>query len=375
MKIVVLGLSLSSSWGNGHATTWRALIKGLARLGDDVLFLERATPWYQAHCDLIDPPYCKLAFYSSLSELEKKWQANIAQADLVLIGSYVPDGADVIAWALAWAPGRVSFYDIDTPVTLSDLRAGASRYLTHEQIPRFQIYFSFAGGSVLNALVDEFGARKACALYCGVDEESYAPQLCERRWALGYLGTYSADRQDALQELLLEPARALPHLRFVIAGSQYPPEIVWPDNVERIEHLPPREHAAFYSAQAFTLNVTRADMIAAGYSPSVRLFEAACCGAPVISDVWDGLDSIFQPGKEILLARNRNDVIAILTNMIDDEARNQISASARRRTLEAHTGLNRAKQLRCAVLNDDGSHFPPTGALSIPPSAISCAGA
>lgn len=365
MNIVVLGLSLSSSWGNGHATTWRSLIKGLWRLGDDVLFLERSTPWYEANRDLLDPPYCRLAFYNSLKELEKNWGDAIARADLVVIGSYVPDGADVVACALAWAPGRVAFYDIDTPVTLSDLRKGASPYLTREQISRFKIYFSFAGGSVLHTLVNEFGARSASALYCSVDDELYAPVDCPPRWASGYLGTYSADRQDALQELLLEPARALPHLRFVVAGSKYPASLSWPDNVERIEHLAPQDHSHFYSAQRFTLNVTRTDMIQSGYSPSVRLFEAACCGALVISDEWKGLDLFFQPGSEILIARNRNDVIAILTNM-DDEARNRLRLSARARALNEHTGLRRAQQLRRAVLNDENIETLP---------AVSCAGA
>src|SRR5581483_548045 len=115
---------------------------------------------------------------------------------------------------------------------------------------------------------------------------------------LSYLGTYSLDRQPVLERLLIEPARRAPQLRFAVAGAQYPDGIEWPANVERIEHVAPAEHPEFYASSRFTLNVTRADMVRAGYSPSVRLFEAAACGVPIISDYWQGLETFFQPGEE-----------------------------------------------------------------------------
>ena len=317
MKLVILGLSLSSSWGNGHATTFRALVKALATRGHEVLFLERDVPWYAAHRDLPDPGYCRLALYSSLAGLDD-WAAEVRDADAVIVGSYVPDGVAVGRWALRTARGPVAFYDIDTPVTLAKLAAGDEEYLSAALIADYAVYFSFTGGPTLARLERNFGSPAARALYCSADPELYRPLAAPRRWDLSYLGTYSDDRQPGLERLLLAAARAAPQLKFVVAGPRYPADIAWPPNVERIEHLPPAEHPSFYAASRFTLNITRADMKIAGYSPSIRLFEAASCGTPIISDIWEGLDSVFEPRHEVLLAGTTDDVLAALACPDDD---------------------------------------------------------
>jgi spore maturation protein CgeB len=345
LDIVVLGLSLGSSWGNGHATTYRALIGGLAALGHRVTFLEREVPWYAgAHRDLADPDFCRLAWYRSLDDLERLMPA-IRAADAVIVGSYVPDGVAVIDRVLAEARGVTAFYDIDTPVTLAALRRGEEPYLARRQIPGFDLYLSFTGGPTLARLEGEFGARRAVALYCSVEESRYRPTGEPFAWDLGYLGTYSPDRQPTLEALLIEPARRLPQLRFVVAGPQYPADIDWPANVERIEHLPPAEHASFYGRQRWTLNVTRADMIAAGWSPSVRLFEAAACGTPIVSDPWPGLGELFPDGEAIVLAGNTEAVLTLLTARNKEAERDRIAGNARRRVLERHTGRARAGEL------------------------------
>jgi spore maturation protein CgeB len=238
----------------------------------------------------------------------------------------------------------VAFYDIDTPVTLAKLARGEHEYLSPQLVPGYDLYLSFTGGPVLALLERQYGARAARPLYCSVDPELYAPRKDERRWDLGYLGTYSADRQPALESLLLEAARGWPEGRFVVAGPQYPHSIAWPVRVERIEHLAPPHHAAFYAAQRFTLNVTRAEMVRAGYSPSVRLFEAAACGVPVISDRWPGIDEFFEPGSEILLARSAQDVLRILREMSEPDRR-LLGIRARDRVLRAHTAAHRARSL------------------------------
>ena len=344
MRIVVLGLSLSSSWGNGHATTYRALLRGLSGLGHRVLFLERDVPWYAAQRDLPEPDFCALAFYRDLDELRTRFAADLIEADAVLVGSYVPDGIAVLELVLSIAGGVRVFYDIDTPVTLAALGRGDCAYLAAAQVARLDLYLSFSGGPVLSQLSQRHGALRPRAFYCAVDETRYLPRPQVPRWDLGYLGTYSPDRQPALQRLLLEPARRLPDCRFVVAGPQYPPGIDWPENVERIEHLPPDAHARFYGAQRFTLNVTRADMIAAGWSPSVRLFEAAACGTPIISDRWDGLDALLPDGEAILIADDGDAVTDALLS-IDEARRQAIAARARQIVLTGHTGLARAGEL------------------------------
>jgi spore maturation protein CgeB len=343
MKLVVLGLSLSSSWGNGHATTFRGLLEEFAGRGHDILFLERDVPWYASQRDLADPDYCRLELYSDVQDLER-WCHEVERADAVIVGSYVPDGVEVGRMVHRTARGITAFYDIDTPVTLAKLARGDFEYLSPELIPGFDLYLSFTGGPTLGFIEDELGSPAARPLYCQADPSRYRPLEVATRWDLSYLGTWSADRQPTVERLLCAAARALPQRRFCVAGPQYPGDLDWPSNVERIEHVPPADHPAFYAASRFTLNVTRADMIAAGWSPSVRLFEAALCACPVISDVWEGLDQLFTPGHEILLARSAEDVIAALEGIAPGQAR-AIGEAARVKALASHTAAVRAAEL------------------------------
>jgi spore maturation protein CgeB len=343
MRLVVLGLSLSSSWGNGHATTFRALLKEFAARGHDILFLERDVPWYADHRDCLDPAYCELQFYSDLGDLER-WRSDIANADAVMVGSYVPEGVKVGRVVQEIARGVTAFYDIDTPVTLAKLERGDFEYLSPEIIPGYDVYLSFTGGPTLRRIESRYGSPAARALYCSVDPEAYPPLDVPKKWDLSYLGTYSDDRQPTLERLLIEPARRMPDRRFVVAGPQYPANIDWPANVERIEHLPPSEHAGFYAASRFTLNVTRADMIAAGWSPSVRLFEAAACAVPVISDKWEGIESLFTPGSEMLLAERSEEIVEILGSRSEPSAA-AMGQAARGRVMNGHTAAHRAAEL------------------------------
>jgi spore maturation protein CgeB len=193
-------------------------------------------------------------------------------------------------------------------------------------------------------LESSYGSPMARELYCSVDTDAYRPQPRECRWDLGYLGTYSEDRQKPLERLLFEPASGWRDGRFVVAGPMYPDYIAWPSRVERIVHLAPDLHPAFYASQRFTLNLTRAAMKSAGYSPSVRLFEAGACGVPIISDWWDGLDSLFRPGREILISANAEDTLRYLRDL-SESARLAIGEAARARILAAHTPTHRAAQL------------------------------
>jgi spore maturation protein CgeB len=343
MRIVIIGLSITSSWGNGHATTYRSLMRALCARGHEVLFLERDVPWYASQRDLPQPPYGRTALYGSLIDLRTYADA-VADADLLIVGSYVPEGVAVIDWALGLAGGTTAFYDIDTPVTLAKLADGDHTYLAPGQIPRFDLYLSFTGGPTLATLEQRYGAARARPLYCSVDPEHYFPEPDEPRWDLGYMGTHSADRQPALEALLLTPARRRPGLRMAVAGPQYPPTIRWPSNVELIEHLAPGAHRGFYSRQRYTLNLTRAAMARSGYAPSVRLFEAAACATAIISDDWAGLDEFFTPGSEILIARRPGDVLGYLEELSDD-TRRALGACARARVLAKHSSAQRAMAL------------------------------
>jgi spore maturation protein CgeB len=349
LEIVIVGLSITSSWGNGHATTYRALAKALSNRGHSVTFLERDLPWYREHRDLKQSDYCRIGLYGSLPELACSYGELIRDANLVILGSYVPDGIAIGDWITSRARGVTAFYDIDTPVTLAGLDANQVDYISPGLVPRFDLYLSFSGGPALGIIEDLYGSPMARALYCSADLGMHCSRTTVPKWSLGYLGTYSEDRQQCLERLLLVPAQRLQDHSFVMAGSKYPETASWPDNVTHICHLPPSEHSEFYCSQRYTLNVTRSDMKALGFSPSVRLFEAAACGTPLISDDWPGIETIFTPESEILIASGPRDIVQILENLPENR-RLLIAANARARLLREHTPDHRAKQLEAYYL-------------------------
>lgn len=344
LRVVTLGLSITSSWGNGHATTYRSLLRAMNARGHQVLFLERDVPWYASRRDLINPSFARVELYRSVPELKRKFTREIRTADVVIVGSYVPEGVEVGNWVVQTTKGLRAFYDIDTPVTLAQMENGGAEYLSPELVREYDLYLSFTGGPTLHKLEQEYGSPKARALYCSVDTDQYFPEQREKKWDLGYLGTYSSDRQGKLQELLLDAARTWREARMAVAGPLYPDSIQWPPNVERIEHLPPAEHRRFYNQQRFSLNITRSQMARAGYSPSVRLFEAAACGAAIISDQWKGLETFFGTGTEILVTSSLKETLHFLRKLSDRE-RHAVGQRARDRILSGHTAEHRALQL------------------------------
>jgi spore maturation protein CgeB len=349
LDIIILGLSITSSWGNGHATTYRGLVQALVARGHNVLFLERDVPWYAAARDLPIPPYGRTELYANMEDLQDRFSTAMQRADVVVVGSYVPDGVAIGTWVTQVAGGVTAFYDIDTPVTLAKLRSGEYEYLSPDLISRYHLYLSFTGGPILAQLECVYGAAMARPLYCAVDPLLYAPETHDWAYDLGYMGTYSADRQTMLHCLLLEPAQHWPQGRFVVVGPQYPTNIRWPANVARIHHLPPSAHRSFYNAQRFTLNLTRTAMRQVGYAPSVRLFEAAACATPIISDAWPGLETFFVPGTEVLISRSAEETQHYLHD-ISAEERQTLGARARARVLAEHTAAHRAATFEAYVL-------------------------
>ena len=347
MKIVIFGLTISSSWGNGHATLWRGLCKHLIQAGHDISFFERDVPYYAGARDLPELPGGRLVLYPSWPEVEPTARAAIDDADAVILTSYCGDGLEVTELIVERQRPLKIFYDLDTPVTLARLQAGERlSYIGSNGLAGFDLVLSFTGGP---RLVEEYrkklGARQIKPLYGHVDPDIHHPVSPQPHYRadLSYLGTYSDDRQRSLEELFMYPARARQDLRFLIGGAQYPHDFPWSPNIYFVRHLPPAEHAAFFASSRLTLNVTRQAMATMGWCPSGRLFEAAACGAPIISDRWDGIEQFFSPGDEILLADSTRDALAALS--LDDHALTRIARHARERTLDEHSSAKRAQEL------------------------------
>ena len=347
MKLVIFGLTISSSWGNGHATLWRGLCRALLRRGHRIVFYERDVPYYREHRDLAELPNGgRLVLYPGWEEVAAQASEDLADADVALVTSYCPDGVIASERVLDSRARQRVFYDLDTPVTLARLAAGESvAYIGPSGLGGFDLVLSYTGGTALEALKTRLGARRVAPLYGGVDPEAHRPDTPQPQYraSLSYHGTYAADRQAALEALFVEPARRMPERRFVIGGAQYPHDFPWAPNIHFVRHLSPAEHPSFFSSSSFTLHVSRRSMAAMGFCPSGRMFEAAACGAPIISDGWVGLDSFLEPGAEIVVVRSTEEVMAAL-DMSEGE-RLRLARSARERVLEEHTLERRARRL------------------------------
>lgn len=358
MKLVIFGLTISSSWGNGHATLWRGLVRALADRGHCVVFFELDRPYYAAHRDYTAIPGSgRLRVYRSWEEALPIARQELRDADVGMVTSFCSEGVAATELLVESGVRARVFYDLDTPVTLDALESGQPvNYIGARGLADFDLVLSYTGGRALDELKAKLGAKRVMPLYGSVDPQVHRPVLPETRFAadFSYLGTYAADRQPALETLFIEPARRLLDQRFVIGGAQYPAEFPWAPNIFFVRHLEPAQHPAFFSSSRLTLNITRRAMKAMGYCPSGRLFEAAACGVPILSDSWAGLEQFFTPGSEILVADRTEQAIEALR--MNDGLLRKVARQARERTMNEHTALHRVFQLECGL---DAALSPP----------------
>jgi spore maturation protein CgeB len=346
MRIAIFGLTVSSSWGNGHATLWRGLCRALAEAGHSISFFEKDVPYYRTHRDVGHPRGYALQLYSEWSEIQPRVESAITESDCAIVTSYCPDARPAADLVLKHSKVFSIFYDLDTPVTLNALgRHGTVDYIPSYGLEPFHLVLSYTGGNALRELQNQLGAKRVAPLYGSVDPSTHHPVPTDERFAsdFSYLGTYAADRQQQLDELFLKPANQCPQKKFCIGGALYPPDFPWTGNTYFVRHVAPPEHPAFYSSSKLTLNVTRAAMAEMGYCPSGRLFEAAACGTPIVSDWWEGLNHFFEPGKEILIAKSSVDTEEALN--LDTGELQAIARASQERTLCEHTASHRAAEL------------------------------
>jgi spore maturation protein CgeB len=346
VKAVIFGLTISSAWGNGHATLWRGLCRALHAMGHEIVFFEQDVPYYAQHRDLPGAEWCRLVLYRRFADVAAAAARELSDADVGIVTSYCPDGPAASRVVLDSSLPRKVFYDLDSPVTLEQLARGATvPYLPPEGLGGFDLVLSYAGGAALDGLKQRLGARVVAPLYGSADPDVHRPVRPDagRRHDLSYLGTFAADRQGQLEALFIEPARRRPERRFTLAGSQYPDDFPWTPNMFYLQHMPPPDHPSLFCSSSWTLNITRGAMAAVGHCPSGRLFEATACGTPVVTDWSEGLDSFFEPSREVLVARGTDDILAALD--MPDEERRRIGIAGRERTLDCHTSAVRAREL------------------------------
>jgi spore maturation protein CgeB len=346
VKITIFGLTLSSSWGNGHATPLRAIIRALHRRGHSVTFFEKDVPYYARHRDLISPEFCDLQLYTDWGVAYRNALVAARESDVVMTTSFLPAGAEIAEQLLGLAGPLRVFYDLDTPVTLTRWQKGESvEYIRPEQLKEFDVVLSFTGGRALDELRHRYDVQHAVSIYGCVDPDVHFRVAQDQRFAceFSYMGTYSADRQAKLDSLFFAAARELPERKFMLVGSLFPDGLDWPQNVWYRPHAAASEHAALYSSSRATLNITRGEMAAYGHCPPGRLFEAAACGSPLITDEFKGLNEFFDLERELIVARSTGDVVGVLG--LSDSELQSVAQRAQERTLDEHTGEVRVNEM------------------------------
>jgi spore maturation protein CgeB len=346
MRFVVFGLTASSTWGNGHATVWRGLARALAEQGHALEFYERDQPWYAAHRDATELPGGKLRLHRALAEVAAEAREAADSADVAMVTSYCPDALAATELVLGSRARVKAFYDLDTGVTVSQLRAGEGvPWVGPRGLADFDLVLSFTGGRALALLREVLGARRVAPLHGGVDPATHrpSPPAPPFRGDVSHLGTWAQGRPEGLESLFVGPAARMPERTFVLGGPMYDDSFPWRSNIRYVRHLEPALHPAFFCSSPLTVSVTRADLAPLGHCPSPRLFEAAACGVPVMSDWFEGLDSFFTPGQEILVARTLEEAVEAIATPREELA--WIGRRARDRALAEHTAAARARQL------------------------------
>lgn len=352
MKLVIFGLTISSSWGNGHATIWRGLCKGLAKRGHEIVFFEKDVPYYASHRDFIEFSGMKLIIYQNWEGIRELAAAQVENADVGIITSYCPDAQNAANLVINQKSLIKTFYDLDAPVTLQELEKGHQvPYIPNNGLSEFDIVLSYTGGNSIEKIKQKLGAKRLIPIYGCADPDCHRPVEQNNEYAslFSYLGTYSSDRQALLNMLFIEASKRLPEAKFILGGSLYPSDFPWTKNIWFMRHVPVFKHPVFYSSSKFTLNITRKAMADSGFCPSGRIFEAAACGVPIISDYWEGLETFFEPGSEILLANSTDEVIKHLC--MPETKRMELAQMARRRILQEHTADHRVLHLEQAFSN------------------------
>jgi spore maturation protein CgeB len=342
LKIVFIA-RIEPQCSDKSVSACRRLAAALTGRGHRLLILERNGK--RKH----EPPLlAQTVFYDSVKDLKERFAPAIRSADFVMVSSNVPEGATIGDWLTQIAQGATAFYDLNTPLTLSKLERGESECISRSLIGRYQLYLSLTGGPLLELIQRYYGAPLVRPLYGSVDTSAFYPERAKAKWDLGYAGNFDEDRLPGIDELLLEPARHWTGGHFALAGHGFLKTSDWPGNAKRLGEIAAGKERAFYNAQRFTLNVTGADMIEAGFSPSLQIFEAAACGTPIISDYWEDLETFFAPDEEILFARSAEEVLDILRGIGEDE-RLRIGDNARHRILQEHSAEQRVLELEAHV--------------------------
>lgn len=354
LDVAFFGSSLVSAWWNGAATYYRGVLRALAERGHRITFYEPDAFDRQKHRDIPDPDWATVVVYASEGVAGVETAVESARHSDVIVKASGVGVFDEWLERAVLDVGRPDatriFWDVDAPATLERINADPDDP-SGLLLPYYDFVFTYGGGPPVVAAYQELGARECVPVYNAVDPDTHHPAPPDERFAgtLGFLGNRLPDREARVQEFFFQPARQLPNHTFLLGGGgwdQHVPELA---NVKYLGHVYTRDHGAFNCTPRTVLNICRESMARNGYSPATRVFEAAGAGACLITDAWEGIEQFLEPGREVLVAANGNEVAEHLTSLDADRAQ-RIGRAGRRRVLAEHTYDRRAELVEAVLL-------------------------
>jgi spore maturation protein CgeB len=349
--IAFFGSSLVSAYWNGAATYYRGIIRALFGLGYNVTFYEPDAYDRQRHRDIDDPAWASVVVYAAHEAAGETGVRQALQharrADVIVKTSGVGAFDALLDEAIleAKAPhAQTIFWDVDAPATLERLAANPDDPF-RALVPRYDLVLTYGGGDPVVQAYEAAGARRCIPVYNALDPTTHYGVPPDPRFEadLGFLGNRLPDREARVEQFFLAAARRAPDSSFLLGGNGWDNKVL-PPNVTAVGHVYTRDHNAFNCTPRAVLNISRDSMARFGFSPATRVFEAAGAGACLITDAWEGIEMFLEPGREVLVAGN-GDEVADLLERLDPERASAIGRAARRRICAEHTYAHRAVQL------------------------------
>jgi spore maturation protein CgeB len=352
MKISFFGSSLVSAYWNGAATYYRGIIRAMYDRGHQITFYEPDAYSRQQHRDIPDPEWADVVVYEPKESCLYQTLDEAKNADLIIKASGVGVFDDLLEKAvltLKKSSNLIAFWDVDAPATLDRVHNNPNDPF-QSLIPQYDLILTYGGGKPVIDAYKALGANQCIPIYNALDPMTHYPVPPDPQFEcdLAFLGNRLPDRESRVEEFFLQAAFKLPQAHFILGGNGWHDKS-FPPNVEYIGHVYTKDHNAFNCTPKAVLNISRESMARYGFSPATRVFEAAGAGACIISDSWQGIELFLEPGTEILVAQNGQEVAELLEKLTPNLA-HKIGEAAHHRILAEHTYAHRAKQLEI-ILN------------------------
>lgn len=350
MRIFVFGSSITSSYWNGAATYYRGIYKQLHALGHNITFAEPDAYGRQQKRDFGDFSYVESVVYETESELHHLMR-RACHSDLVIKHSGVGVFDQLLEeCVLDCRTGmtRVAFWDVDAPATLARVENDPSDPFWR-LIPEYDFIFTYGGGPPVVDHYLRLGAANCYPIYNALDPDTHYPVPADPELScdLAFIGNRLPDRERRVEEFFLRAAELAPEFQFILGGEGWGDKRL-PQNVRWIGHVGTGDHNIVNCSARMVLNINRESMAGVGFSPPTRVFEAAGAGACVITDRWTGVETFFEPGKEILVAGNAEDVVYCMRSLNAADTK-EIGANMRNRALREHTYELRGQQFETLI--------------------------